>query len=331
MRYIFGPVPSRRLGRSLGIDPTPPPRLAEATMARQCPGPSASKTCNWNCVYCQLGRTRPFTRKRASLFPPMELLSELRDTLSASPPGAIDWITFVGSGEPTLNRDLGTLVRGAKALSDIPVAVITNGSLLGEPEVAEALLLADAVMPTLDTGNPDLFRRINRPPSELSLENHIRGLAAFRRQYKGRLWIEVMLLSGLNDGEEALRDLADALESVGPDAVHILLPTRPPAEANVLPADEAGLARARQILGGKAHVLMPDERRGGFSLDGASDAFLAARSILARHPLSEEELLEALRDAGIADSQAAIASLLQSGKIIRVQRYGRTFIRCGHD
>jgi len=181
MRYIFGPVPSRRLGRSLGIDPTPPPRPAEAAMARPCPNPSVKKACNWNCVYCQLGRTRPFTRKRASFFPPEELLSELRETLAASPCGAIDWITFVGSGEPTLNRDLGSLVRGAKEIYDIPVAVITNGSLLGEAEVKDALLLADAVMPTLDAGSPDLFRRINRPPSDFRLENHVRGCLGAHR------------------------------------------------------------------------------------------------------------------------------------------------------
>jgi len=327
MRYVFGPVPSRRLGRSLGIDPTPPPRLAGTGKVGPYPCPSVQKTCNWNCVYCQLGRTRPFTRKRGSPFPPEELVAELRTTLGAATPGEIDWISSVGSGEPTLNRDLGVFVRAAKGMTDLPIAAITNGSLLGERDVAEALIDADAVLPTLDAGSPGLFRRINRPPAEYEYERHVRGLASFRKAYKGKLWIEVMLLAGLNDGEEALTALAKSLESVGPDAVHIFLPTRPPAETTVMPAGEEGLARARRILGGACEVLMPDEGRGGFACDGGGDALDDIASIVARHPLSEDDLGRALREAGIADVESAIASLVESGKAVKVGRYGTAFYR----
>lgn len=256
-------------------------------------------------------------------------MDELRSSLESTRPGSKDWITFVGYGEPTLNRDLGALIRGTKALSDIPIAVITNGYLLGEPEVADALRLADAVMPTLDAASPDLFRRINRPPAKFSVENHIRGLSAFRRIYKGRLWVEVMLLDGLNDSEDALVDLADAMESIGPDAVHILLPTRPPAEATVLPSNTDGLVRARRILENKVHVLMPDERRGGFTCESGANALDAIADILVRHPMAEKELELALHEAGILDATSAIENLVESGRAVKVERYDGFFYRGG--
>lgn len=327
MKYIFGPVPSRRLGRSLGIDPTPALRLAEREKVGPYAKPAPQKTCNWNCIYCQLGRTRPFTRKRSSLFPPEELLAELRTALDASPPGAIDWITFVGAGEPTLNSDLGSLIRGAKGMTSLPVAVITNGSLLGEADVSDALCAADAVLPTLDAGSPGLFRRINRPPAEMSFGQHVHGLASFRHIYTGQLWVEVMLLEGFNDSEEALGDIASALKEIHPDAVHLLLPTRPPAESYIRPADEAGLTRARNILGSVACVLMPDERRGGFVVDRDMDILDAIGAILVRHPLNHEELARAFREAGIVDVEPAIKSLIESGRATMVEGYGTCFYR----
>jgi wyosine [tRNA(Phe)-imidazoG37] synthetase (radical SAM superfamily) len=138
MKYVFGPVPSRRLGQSLGIDTIP------------------LKTCNWNCVYCQLGRTRPLTNRRKDYFPVQEIISDVRQALSAHQPGEIDWVTFVGSGEPLLHTHMGHLVRQVNALTDLPIAVITNGSLLYLPEVRRELSAADAVLPTLDAGSADL-------------------------------------------------------------------------------------------------------------------------------------------------------------------------------
>ncbi len=135
MKYIFGPVPSRRLGQSLGIDTIP------------------LKTCNWNCVYCQLGRSIPLTNERREYFPQEEILAETKSALAAHPPGEIDWITLVGSGEPTLHNGIGWLIRQVKALTTIPVAVITNGALLHLPEIRAELSEADAVLPTLDAGS----------------------------------------------------------------------------------------------------------------------------------------------------------------------------------
>jgi wyosine [tRNA(Phe)-imidazoG37] synthetase (radical SAM superfamily) len=230
MKYVFSPVPSRRLGQSLGIDTIP------------------LKTCNWNCVYCQLGRTQPVTNERRGYFPPAEIIAVVAQALEAHRPGEIDWVTFVGSGEPTLHASIGWLIRQVKTLSDAPVAVITNGSLLYLPDVRDALVAADAVLPTLDAGTPELYRQINRPHPDVTFERLLDGLVAFRRAYQGRLWLEIMLVKGLNDTANALGHIAAAVAHIRPDQVHLNLPTRPPAEPWVQPADEEGLLRAQSSV-----------------------------------------------------------------------------------
>jgi len=305
MAVVFGPVPSRRLGRSLGIDPVPP------------------KTCNWNCVYCQLGRTVPLTARRAVYIPTERILAELEQRLQQLPPDAYDWVTFVGSGETTLHQDIGRLIREARARAPKPIAVITNGSLLYLPEVREALLAADAVLPTVDAGTPELYRRINRPWPEPSFETYIQGLVDFRQVYRGRLWVEVMLMRGLNDTEDALRAIAQVLERIQPNAVHINVPTRPPAEPWVQPPDEEGLMRAVALLGDKARVVTP--ATGAFDLRGAADPVDAILAILARHPMRESELRAALQAWDPTRVDDVLQALQQSGRAQRVQRYGQWF------
>jgi wyosine [tRNA(Phe)-imidazoG37] synthetase (radical SAM superfamily) len=182
MNYVFGPVPSRRLGQSLGIDTIP------------------LKTCNWNCIYCQLGRTMPLTNTRTAYFPPEDILADVRQALAKHTAGEIDWVTFVGSGETCLHSSLGWLVLQVKALTRLPVAVITNGSLLYLPEIRKDLSTADAVLPSLDTGTPDLYRRINRPHPQATFKRLVDGLVAFRDGYQGQLWVEVMLVRGMGMG-----------------------------------------------------------------------------------------------------------------------------------
>jgi wyosine [tRNA(Phe)-imidazoG37] synthetase (radical SAM superfamily) len=246
MKYVFGPVPSRRLGQSLGIDTIP------------------LKTCNWNCVYCQLGRTMPLTNERCEYVPAEEILLEAEQVLRSCANGEIDWVTFVGSGEPTLHSCLGELIRRVKTLTALPVAVITNGSLLYLPEVRQELSIAEAVLPTLDAGTAELYRKINRPHPDVTFDRLVNGLTAFRMEYRGKLWVEVMLVRGLNDSAQALEDLARVLQGIKPDAVHINLPTRPPAETWVQQADGEALMRALAILGNVAEVVHPAE--GGFDL-----------------------------------------------------------------
>ena len=305
MRYVFGPVPSRRLGQSLGIDTIP------------------LKTCNWNCVYCQLGRTIPLTKDRQDYFPRQDILAEVRQVLATQPPGEIDWVTFVGSGEPTLHSGIGWLIRQVKALSDKPVAVITNGALLYLPGLREDLRAADAVLPSLDAGEAGLYRKINRPHPEVTLDRLIQGLIDFRTVYRGKLWVEVMLVRDLNDGMLELQGIARALARIQPDAVHINLPTRPPAEDWVQPPDNEGLMRATSILGDIAEVVHPAE--GAFDLSGYESIVDAVVAIITRHPMRQEELAQALARWTPGQVDEAIKALETSGRAQVVERHGSRF------
>jgi wyosine [tRNA(Phe)-imidazoG37] synthetase (radical SAM superfamily) len=305
MKYVYGPVPSRRLGQSLGVDPIP------------------LKTCNWNCVYCQLGRTQPLTNQREEYAPTEEIIAEVKQALKSHKPGEIDWVTFVGSGEPLLHSKLGWMIRQVKALTDLPVAVITNGSLLYLPEVRQELLPADAVLPSLDAGTAKLYRAINRPHPAITFERYLQGLIAFRKEYEGKLWVEVMLVRGLNAETQALWDIAAALERIKPDAVHLNLPTRPPAETWVRPPHQESLVQARAILGKTAEVVHPAE--GTFDLSGFENVVEAVVAIITRHPMRQEELERTLDRWSPGQVARALADLEASGKAQVVERYGVRF------
>lgn len=305
MHHVFGPVPSRRLGQSLGIDTIP------------------LKTCNWNCIYCQLGRSVPMTNERRAYFPRGEILAEVKKALVDHVPGEIDWITFVGSGEPTLHSDLGWLIREVKAVTNIPVAVCTNGALLYEPQVRRELTAANAVMPTVSAGSAGLYWHIHRPYPGLTFERLVAGLIAFRSEYQKQLWPEVMLLQGVNDTEQALQEIAKLLARIRPDRVHIALPTRPPAETWVKPPDDEGLMRALAILGQHATVLHPAE--GTFDLSGHANVIDAIVDIITRHPMSQRDLERSLVKWAPGEVAEALEELEQSGRAQVVERCGVKF------
>ncbi|RLD10324.1 MAG: radical SAM protein [Chloroflexota bacterium] len=305
MKYIFGPVPSRRLGQSLGIDTIP------------------LKTCNWNCVYCQLGRSMPLINERREYIPREEILAEVKQSLNAHQPGEIDWITFVGSGEPTLHSGIGWLIREIKTISDLPIAVITNGSLLYLPEIQEELMPADAVLPSLDAGCPERYRRINRPHPEITFERLLDGLVSFQRQYQGKLWVEVMLIKDTNDTESALEEIAAALKLIQPDEVHIVLPTRPPAETWVQPSGEEGLLRARAILGKVAQVIHP--ATGSFDFSGSENLIDAIIGIITRHPMREDELIKTLNQWAPETITQTLNDLANSKRAQVIERYDCRF------
>ena len=309
MRYVFGPVPSRRLGRSLGIDTIP------------------IKTCNWNCVYCQLGRTRPVTNSRQEYYPVKEILAEVREALDDGREEKIDWVTFVGSGEPLLHSKIGWLIRQVKRMTSLPVAVITNGALFYQPEVRREVVAADAVLPSLDAGTVELYRRINRPHPEVTFRQLVNGLISFREEYWGKLWVEVMLVRGLNDTPQALWDLAALLQKINPDAVHINLPTRPPAETWVLPPTEESLVQAVAILGNIAEVVHPAE--GSFDLSGYDDPLEAIVGIITRHPMREEEIIRSLDRWPESRVSQALTDLKASGRAQNIERYGVHFWSAG--
>jgi wyosine [tRNA(Phe)-imidazoG37] synthetase (radical SAM superfamily) len=224
-RHIFGPVPSRRLGISLGVDVIP------------------FKTCSLDCLYCECGPTNHLAIERQSFFPRERLIGELRSRLPDIP--HLDHITFSGSGEPTLNTDLGWMIRAIKKLSAVPVAVLTNGTLLYLEDVRRDLLAADLILPSLDAATPGAFSCINQPHPGLELERIIDGLAAFRHEYAGRIWLEIFIVKGINDGENEIAALHAAVQRIKPDKVQLNTLDRPPAYAGLRSADYADLEKVR--------------------------------------------------------------------------------------
>lgn len=223
MGHIFGPVPSRRLGRSLGVDLVP------------------FKTCSYDCIYCQLGRTTNKTVARREWVPLDEVLAELEKKLPTRP----DYITLSGSGEPTLFSRLGELIDGIRRRTAIPIAVLTNGSLLWQEEVRDQLMSAHLVIPSLDAGTPEMFRAVNRPEESLDFEQMLQGLIDFRREYPGMYWLEVFLLAGHTVAEDELAALARCVERIRPDRLQLNTATRPTAEEYarmVKPSQMAALA-----------------------------------------------------------------------------------------
>ena len=305
MKYVFGPVPSRRLGRSLGIDPIP------------------MKTCNWNCVYCQLGRSTPVVNERKDYFPPDEIIADVRDALERHGEDGIDWVTFAGSGEPLLHKSIGRIAREVKAMTRVPVALLTNGSFLHLPDVRKEVSVVDAVMPTIDAGSAKMFKQVNRPHPGIKYDTYVDGLVAFAEEYEGKLWLEVMLVKDVNDTEDALREIATALQRIGPDEVHISLPTRPPAEVTAEPPDDEGLLRAVAILGETARVVRPTEAEVDLSgFDSVVDAIIA---IVSRHPMRVDEIEDALVHWAPGEVQEAHAGLESSGGVRIVERQGVSF------
>ncbi len=228
--YVFGPVPSRRLGFSLGVDVIP------------------AKHCNFDCIYCQLGKTTCLENERSSFFDPDEVAREVIERINEGP--RIDYVTFSGSGEPTLNRDLGVMIREVKKRTVLPVAVITNGSLLYLEDVREDLVAADVILPSLDGVSEDIFRYINRPHHSVGLDMIVAGLKAFRNQYKGQIWLEVMMIKDVNDDQEELDKFKETISYLMPDKVQLNSVARPPSEEIRGRMEENDLARVCRFMGG---------------------------------------------------------------------------------
>jgi wyosine [tRNA(Phe)-imidazoG37] synthetase (radical SAM superfamily) len=298
MSYIYGPVPSRRLGRSLGVDPLP------------------LKTCNFSCVYCQLGRTKRYTSVRREFFPKEDIAEEMKRRIGEIGRENIDYITFAGSGEPTLYRGLGWLIERAKD-SGIPVAVLTNGSLLSEGELYEA----DVVLPTLDAGCEETFRRVNRP-YRISFDSMVEDVVKFREEFHGKLWFEFMAIEGLNDSPQEILRIKDILDRAGADRVYINVPIRAPAEPWV-----RGSRRIKEIetvLSESFEIVLPEE--GEFCIvsgdrEGVRRELL---DIIRRHPMRREQIEVVLREKGFED---LIEELIEEKEIESFLYEGREYFR----
>jgi len=298
-RYLYGPVPSRRLGWSLGIDLVP------------------HKVCTYNCIYCQVGRTTEETVVRKEYTPKEEVLEEVRSFLSKEGP-PIDHLSLSGSGEPTLHSQIRSIIEGIKGMSKTPVAVLTNGSLLYEKEVREDLLLADVVLPSLDAVSQEVFRKINRPPGGFSVDNVIAGIVEFRRIYRGQIWLEILFCRGVNDGRDELGRMKEAIDRIGPDRVHLNTVVRPPAETWARPLSNQELEEIRVFFGERASIITEFDRH-LFSVSEGNRRQEILK-ILKRRPLSHVDLSKGM---GISpeELEGEIRPLVQEGTI-RVRFFG---------
>ena len=306
---IFGPVVSRRLGISLGVDLVP------------------MKTCSFNCVYCQLGGTSRTTVERGRFSDPEQLVAEVSEILGSR--RDIDYITLSGSGEPTLEVAIGEIIRRLKSVSDKPVAVLTNGSMCMNAEVRKAVIEADLIMPSLDAATEAVFQKVNRPHKSITLDKFVTGLESLRREYSGTIWLEVMLIRGVNDDESHVGELARLVHRLRPDRVQLNTAVRPPADPDAQALDQQQMESARRIFGPEAEIIaevVPEPRHA----DAGPEHEPMVISLACRRPVTAEEV-SAAADIHLVEALKLLAALERAGKLCRKVHGGRTFYVAADD
>jgi len=291
-KYLYGPVPSRRLGRSLGVDIVPGPDFVGGGEKE---GPP--KVCTLDCIYCQLGRTTQKTIERKDYTAVEPILAELKESLEAGLKA--DFITISACGEPTLNSSLGEIIDGIKKITDIPVAILTNGTLFYRQDVRTDCAKADVVLPSLDAGDEQTFRRINRPHSDISIEKLISGLCEFRKEFSGQIWLEVFLVDGVNTDAAQIVKIKDAIAQIRPDKVQLNTAVRPTPEPQVKKLHPAKLQLIAKQLGAGCEVVadFSPSREAEFATSQAETVL----SMLKRRPCSLEDICSGL---GISRNEA---------------------------
>lgn len=305
-QITFGPVPSRRLGRSLGINNIPP------------------KVCSYSCVYCQVGRTQLYEVKPRTFYRPEVIQQQVAARLKAlSCRGAkVDYLTFVPDGEPTLDANLGETIELLSPLG-VKIAVITNGSLLWQPEVRRNLQKADFVSVKIDAVEEKIWRRINRPHQSLRLKTILGGIKEFSEEYRGDFVTETMLVEKCNAAAPQMTANADFIAGISPRTAYLSIPTRPPAEKAVQPPPEEGIVMAYQIMQervSQAECLIEDE---GEEFVAAGDIRDELLGILAVHPLREDAVARLMKETG--KDWAIINQLLLEKKITTTEYQGKKF------
>jgi wyosine [tRNA(Phe)-imidazoG37] synthetase (radical SAM superfamily) len=302
----FGPVPSRRLGRSLGINNIPP------------------KTCSYSCIYCQLGKTQGTIARRMRLYEPSEIEEAVKNRVQAlqNQHERIDFLTFVPDGEPTLDIHLGEEIAQLKSLG-IPLAVITNSSLMDDPAVRDELARADLVSLKIDAVEEATWKKINRPHPALSLEKILAGIRQFAGIFTGTLLTETMLVHDVNDRKEQIAPVAEFVASLQPTRAYISIPVRPPAEPRVVPPHEDRVVMAFDLFrksGVNVECLIGEEDT-LFSRTGEVAEELLG--ITAVHPMREDAVREFLRNAGI--DWKIVRKLIEEGKLKEIPYQGNRF------
>jgi wyosine [tRNA(Phe)-imidazoG37] synthetase (radical SAM superfamily) len=303
-KYLYGPVPSRRLGLSLGIDIVP------------------LKSCTLDCVYCQLGKTTDKTIERKDYVPIKAVLAELKDKLNEGLKA--DFITISGSGEPTLHLRLGELIEGIKKITDIPVAVMTNGTLLYRQDVRTDCAKADVVVPSLDAGDANTFRKVNRPHKDISIEKLVDGLCKFRKEFSGQIWLEVFLIEGLNTDTAEIDKIKGLIQRISPDKVQLNTAVRPTAEPGVKKVDAEKLGTIASRIGQGCEVVADfPSRHTRKHIDSKAEDIL---SMLKRRPCSLNDICSGL---SIHPDEALkyITELREQGAINSEEKTGKIFFK----
>lgn len=299
---LYGPVPSRRLGFSLGVDLLP------------------FKTCSMDCLYCQLGSVRRTSVRRREFVPASEVLRQIRAVLQSGQ--KVDAVTFSGSGEPTLHSGIGRIIRGIKRMTKVPVVVLTNSSTLAGPAGRKAIAGANIVVPSLDAATEGVFARINRPHKGLTAAKIVAGLETFRKAFKGEIWLEIMFVKGVNDSPAHLRALKRAVERIRPDRVQLNTVVRPPAERTARPLTAAEMEKVRRFFGGKAEVIASFKKPSREAEPSDSEAAILATA--GRRPVTAADLSRSL-GLPAAEIRSLASRLLREGRIRSVKHAGRVY------
>jgi len=305
-RIAYGPVPSRRLGRSLGINHVPP------------------KVCSYSCVYCQLGRTSNMRSERSTFYPPEDVYKDVEEQVirAQRKKEGIDYLTFVPDGEPTLDINLGKEIQLLKTLG-MKIAVISNASLMWREDVRSDLLSADWVSLKVDAVTEAMWKRINRPHASLDLKAVLEGMEEFSKIFKGELTTETMVISGFNDGIEEVENISEFLALLNPDKSYLAIPTRPPAERWVRPANEEALNMAYQVFQKKLNVVeyLIGYEGSAFAYTGnVEDDILSITSV---HPMREEGVTELLSKAD--SNWDTVNRLIEEEKLVEIEYMGKKF------
>ncbi len=297
-KFLYGPVPSRRMGLSLGISPIP------------------KKTCNYSCIYCQLGRTDKMTYDRKDFFDLEDMKKEFTEYNKNN--DNYDVVTIVGEGEPTLYKSLGDLINFLKHNTDKPVALITNGALLKEKNIWSELQELDIILPSLDASNENEFKKINRPHPKIKYSDVQKGLIEFSKIFEGELWLEIMLVKNYNDSKESIDRFKYILKDISYDRVFVNTPVRPPAENYVEEPDEAFIKYAVKSLKATPINLLTSE---GF-VSKESDHYESILSIIKRHPMNQFEIKSFLENRNCSDSKKIFEKLDNSKNIQKIYYKG---------
>ena len=303
-KYLFGPVPSRRLGLSLGVDIVP------------------LKTCTQNCIYCQLGINGKQTLKRAEFFPIQDVLTELEKKIAEGLNA--DYITLSGSGEPTLHSQIGLLIDGIRAITNIPIAVITNGTLLTDPQVRRDCAKADVVLPSLDAGDEETFKKINCPHTDIDFFGFVEGLCKFRKEFTGQIWLEVFLVEGINTAKEQLEKIKQLTVKIEPDKIQLNTAVRPVAKTSVTPVDSQRLAQIAKEFGPNAEAVADYSDSLGPDKSGVKTQDIL--EMLKRRPCSMADICKGLRIREI-EAVKYLQHLQKQGKITSQITGNQTFFK----